>query len=104
MLCLLTSKCIVPCHNSSHLRIQETCIHLESASDVIQTPTSIFVCVAGNQPMSTEATQEILEQCSTFRFEWGGGGVIPQVPSAVYRLASPSPPAPLQQMITDRRY
>ena len=64
----------------------------------------VCVCVAGDQPMLAEATPVILEQCSTFRFEWGGGGVIPQVPSAVYRLASPSPPAHLQQMITDRRY
>lgn len=35
--------------------------------------------------MSTEATPVILEQSGTFRFEWGGGGVIPEVPSAVYR-------------------
>ncbi|KAL3161025.1 hypothetical protein ABBQ38_009409 [Trebouxia sp. C0009 RCD-2024] len=42
----------------------------------------------GAEAMSTETPQPILEQCSTLRFEWGGGGVIPEIPSAVYRLGT----------------
>ncbi|KAL3162894.1 hypothetical protein ABBQ32_009341 [Trebouxia sp. C0010 RCD-2024] len=42
----------------------------------------------GAELMSTETTQPVLEQCSTLRFEWGGGGVIPEIPSAVYRLGT----------------
>ena len=51
------------------------------------------LCVAGDLPMSSETRQVILEQCSIFRFEWGGGGVIAEIPSAVYRSAAPLPPS-----------
>ena len=36
---------------------------------------------------SSPATRSgvVLEQCGVFRFEWGGGGVIPEVPAAVHR-------------------
>lgn len=35
------------------------------------------------QPMMAEGS--VLEQRTTFRFEWGGGGVIAEIPSAVDR-------------------
>lgn len=52
--------------------------------------------------MSAEAAQPILEQCSTLRFEWGGGGVIPEIPSAVYRSVPPSGCAPISPPSTPK--
>lgn len=52
--------------------------------------------------MSAEAAQPILEQCSTLRFEWGGGGVIPDIPSAVYRSVPPSGCAPISPPSTPK--
>lgn len=66
-------------------------------------PQLASLCVAGDQPMSTEATPVILEQCSAFRFDWGGGGVIPEIPSAVYRSAAPPTPLPLSPSVKNHR-
>ena len=33
-------------------------------------------------------TEVVVEQCGVFRFEWGGGGTIPELPAAVHRLVS----------------
>jgi len=43
--------------------------------------------LAGTTPASANTTDITLEQCTVFRFEWGGCGVIPEVPSVVDRSA-----------------
>ena len=35
---------------------------------------------------SASNTEVVVEQCGVFRFEWGGGGTIPELPAAVHRL------------------
>ncbi|KAL0050416.1 hypothetical protein WJX82_010839 [Trebouxia sp. C0006] len=37
---------------------------------------------------SASNTEVAVEQCGIFRFEWGGGGTIPELPAAVHRLGT----------------
>ena len=36
-------------------------------------------------PPKANGDDETVEQCSVFRFEWGGAGVIPEISDAVHR-------------------
>lgn len=60
----------------------------DSESVNVEATENMEITNADLSPPKANADDETVEQCSMFRFEWGGAGVIPEISDAVYRLGT----------------